>query len=169
MTRLKALDISYAGSSHHVTRTAVKVGKTWVALYDAHLLSPRVGLHGVRHRDFEALAANDDARYFESTRLAGYIRQERGPVLLTGDLNAPVQSLVCRNLFAAGLRDAFCDAGLGYGYSYGQFTKARFPYVRIDHIMFNKRLAAVNCRVGNAVGSDHSPVVADIVVLDARR
>ena len=59
----------------------------------------------------------------KSQRLAEHARDETLPVLLGGDLNAPMQSIVCKNLFAAGMDDAFSAAGNGYGYTYGTTTK----------------------------------------------
>src|SRR3712207_7027652 len=45
-------------------------------------------------------------------------RRENGPTLLAGDLNATPPSLVLRQLLNLGLRDAFSEAGNGYGYTY---------------------------------------------------
>ena len=96
--------------------------------------------------------------------LAGVLRQETGPTILTGDLNAPVQSLVCRRLFSAGLRDAFSEAGIGYGYTYGRYTKIGRPYVRIDYILVSRHWQIQRCWGGNSKGSNHCPVIADLVL-----
>ena len=160
-------NISFAGSRHHVCRGAIKVGKQWVALYDVHLLSPREGLIGIRHHSIQPMIDNIGARLEESRRLADYVSAETGPVIVTGDFNAPVQSKVCRYMFNSGLSDAFLNSGFGYGYTYGAFTKAQSSYVRIDHIFYNDRIGAKRCWVGNRVGSDHCPVIADIIVKSA--
>ena len=159
---LESRDISYDGSDHHCVRYLLQVGPSQVAVYDVHLLSPRGGLVSVRHHEIGGLVGNTGARLEEAARLAGYVRAESIPTLLTGDLNAPVQSLACRPLFDAGLRDAFSEAGSGYGYSYGAFTGVHVPYVRIDHVLVSRQWQVHQCWVGNAQGSDHRPVIADL-------
>lgn len=157
-------DISYPGSIHHCVRCIVPFGSRSVTLYNVHLLSPRVGLISIRHRQVGGLVWNADSRLVEADLLAGYLKQDRGPVILTGDLNAPVQSLVCRRLLDAGLRDAFSEAGTGYGYTYGNYTRVGHSYVRIDHILVSREWQVQHCTVGNALGSDHCPVIADLVL-----
>jgi vancomycin resistance protein VanJ len=164
LPELESRDISFSDRIHHCVRYTLQIGSKIVTVYNVHLLSPRDGLVAVRHRKIDGLAGNVAARLEESARLAGYIQAESGPVLLTGDLNAPVQSLVCRSLFDAGLRDAFSDAGVGYGYTYGRYTGIRQPYVRIDHVLVSHQWQVTHCVVGNTRGSDHCPVIADLVL-----
>ena len=162
---LEGRDISYPGSTpHHCVRYVLRVGGAEVAVYNVHLLSPRDGLMSVRHRQIKGMEGNAEQRLFEAKRLADYVQAEPGPTLVTGDLNAPIQSLVCRCLFAAGLRDAFTESGLGYGYTYGGYTRIRHPYVRIDHVLASKTWQIPHCWVGNEVGSEHCPVIADLVL-----
>lgn len=157
-------DISFPGSLRHCVRCTIPLGTRSVTIYNVHLLSPRTGLVSVRHRVVGGLVWNADSRLLESNTLADYLRREPGPTLLTGDLNAPMQSLVCRHLCEAGLRDAFSEAGTGYGYSYGSYTRVGRPYVRIDHIMASRQWQVQHCWVGNSLGSDHCPVIADLVL-----
>ena len=169
LSELEPRDISYAGSSpHHCVRYLLQVGATQVVVYNVHLLSPRLGLISVRHRQIGGIVGNTEARLQEAAHLADYVRLETGPTLVTGDLNAPVQSLVCRRLFGAGLRDAFSEAGYGYGYTYGAFTPIHRSYVRIDHIMASRQWQFEHCWVGNDIGSEHCPVIADVVLPRAR-
>jgi endonuclease/exonuclease/phosphatase (EEP) superfamily protein YafD len=41
------------------------------------------------------------------------------------------------------------------------------PFVRIDHILFNAPWRALDCTVGDPRGSDHSPVIADLLLPNA--
>lgn len=162
---LEARDISFPGSTpHHCVRYLLRLGGADVTVYDVHLLSPRMGLMSVRQHQTAGMEGNAEQRLFEAGRLADYVTAEPGPTLVTGDLNAPVQSLVCRRLFGAGLRDAFSEAGFGYGYTYGAYTRVGHPYVRIDHILAGRRWRVQDCWVGNAAGSDHCPVIADLTL-----
>lgn len=164
LSPLQAYDISYPGSQHHCVRYTLRVSGAEIAVYNVHLLSPREGLISVRHRQTGGMEGNAEQRQFEAGRLAKLVGAETGPTLVTGDLNAPVQSLVCRSLFGAGLRDAFTEAGFGYGYTYGGYTRIGQPYVRIDHILASRQWQIRHCWVGNAVGSDHCPVIADLTL-----
>ena len=155
-------DISFPNSNHHCLRVKLTVGDRSITLYNVHLLSPRDGLVSVRHLHVSGIKENTRERLVEAERLAEDLRPEQGPLILTGDLNAPVQSLVCRKLFDLGLRDAFSEAGQGYGYSYGQYTRLGQPYVRIDHIMVSAPWQVEACWTGNTLGSDHIPVIADL-------
>ena len=156
--------ISYPDQSHRVMRAILNVNGADVAVYSCHLESPRFGLSGMRHprAGLAQWEANVALRVRESKRLSEYVRAEALPVLLGGDLNAPVQSVVCKNLFEAGMEDAFSTAGSGFGYTYGTTTKVGRPYVRIDHVMTGPNWQTRACWVGNAIGSDHCPVFADV-------
>lgn len=149
-------------------RCEVEVGDRTVAVYCMHLDSPRESLSALRARGPFALGAFRGAireRVDRARALAQTIRAEaHGPTIVAGDFNAPEQSLVCRALLDTGLRDAFSQAGVGYGYTYGHSLILRRSYVRIDHILTDSSWAAVGCRVGGARGSDHRPVIADLVL-----
>ena len=148
-------------------RCVLRVGSRDVTLYDVHLVTPRWALGTIA--DYGADGARDmqqnaAARDLEALMLVGQLESEKGPVIVAGDLNAPIQSRVCRSLFRAGLRDAFSEAGWGYGYTYGQSTSLERPYVRIDHILASGDWSFVNCAEGSPQGSDHSPVIADLLL-----
>lgn len=155
--------ISWAGSHHHCVRAVVSVNGLNVTLYNVHLLSPRWGLESVRAREPGEMGVNVGDRLQEANHLATLLQAEKGPLILTGDLNSPLQSLNCRALMGAGLTDAFAEAGKGYGYTYGQSTRLHVPFLRIDHILLGPGWSAVRCWVGSPRGSDHSPVIADLV------
>jgi endonuclease/exonuclease/phosphatase (EEP) superfamily protein YafD len=156
---------------HRVIRCIAIVRDRAVTLYDCHLLSPRGGLGALRHprsAGVEALDGNVQERLDQAAALADAVSQETGPVVLAGDLNSSIQSLVCRRLFAVGLRDAFSTAGWGYGYTYGQSTRFGRPYMRIDHIMVSRDWRVLSCRAGNSIGSAHSPVFAELFLKGGR-
>lgn len=148
-------------------RAKVLVGNTPVTLYDVHLVTPRRGLTALRSRDdvgVERFEVNTSARLQQAEMLEGYLKSEKGALIVAGDLNAPEASVVCQRLFGLGLHDAFSLAGRGFGYSYGHALKLRHSYLRIDHILVSPECTVGNCRTGNAEGAEHRPVIADLFV-----
>jgi vancomycin resistance protein VanJ len=169
LSKVEGRNISFPGSSHHCLRATLTVQNQSITLYNVHLLSPRYGLLAVRHRNTDGIEANTDQRLYEAKMLVDAVRGEDGPLILTGDLNAPIQAQVCQYLFHVGLRDAFTEAGRGYGYTYGQQTRLKHPYVRIDHIMVNAPWQVLACWTGNETGSEHIPVLADLFLPASNR
>ena len=168
--------VNFPGYGTQVLRCTTTAGGRAVTLYTAHLKSPRGGLIAelkhLRHPNQTSDAPvvwNTDLRPGQAHILAGFLREETNPTILTGDLNAPVQSLACREFFNEGFRDAFSEAGRGYGYSYGQKVRRMpFAYVRIDHVMLSKEWQALDCKIGNNEGSEHRPVIADLYLPNAK-
>src|SRR5207237_8966827 len=81
------------------------------------------------------------------------------PLLIGGDFNPPSDSPTfapVRRRFRVG----FDEAGRGYGYTY----PSRLPWIRIDHILASPDWSIVRCWVGPDVGSDHLPVIAEVVL-----
>ncbi|MBI5016010.1 MAG: endonuclease/exonuclease/phosphatase family protein [Deltaproteobacteria bacterium] len=169
--------ISFAGEKHTSLRCELQLGPQSVAVYNVHFQTPRRGLNALRRArrrpwalpsGVEALQGNVAARLEQAEIIAGEVRRETIPVIVAGDLNSPDASAVCRELRGAGLRDAFEEAGFGYGYTYGHFLLERrlpefcLPWLRIDHIMINSRFEARRCWTGTAEASDHRPVIADL-------
>jgi vancomycin resistance protein VanJ len=76
-----------------------------------------------------------------------------------GDFNTPPRTSLYRELTAQ-YKDAFEAAGYGFGWTYPSVR----PLVRIDHILMNHRVEPRGCWVPKTSGSDHRPVVADLVV-----
>ena len=153
--------------AHTYYKTKVMVGSTVVTVYDVHLLTPRNGLTAVKTEAEEGISTFEDnvaVRLHEVRVLAELIRQEEGPVIVAGDFNAPDASMVVQIMKEAGLHDAFIEAGKGYGYTYGHDLRFRHSYMRIDHIFLSKHWRAVHCWTGTAEGSDHRPVIADLIL-----
>lgn len=159
-----------ASADFNYLRTELQVGGCALVVYDLHLLTPREGLSAVKTEQEEGIGdmeRNARARLAQAEVVAAALREETGPVLLAGDLNAPDVSLVCRRLRETGLRDAFAEAGRGYGYTYGHSLRVGRSYMRIDHILLGRGLRALECRAGGALGSQHRPVIADVALTDA--
>jgi endonuclease/exonuclease/phosphatase (EEP) superfamily protein YafD len=94
--------------------------------------------------------------------VAGLIEALDGPIVVAGDLNSTMWSPCYRKLCAAG---RFVNARRGRGVlaSWPAFLP---PLLRvpIDHVLVSPGITVTGCRLGPAVGSDHLPVIVDVVL-----
>ena len=160
----------HAFSTFSYMRCELSFAGRKIPIYDLHLLSPRFGLNAVRHYKDSAgiddLEGNIFSRVEQANAMAEVLRSQQGPYILTGDLNAPVNSMVCHAFFKVGLHDAYSEAGKGYGYSYGHSLRFHKNFMRIDHIMLSKDWRAISCHVGQDEGSAHCPVYTEAILQD---
>lgn len=159
------------------TRCVVEVGTTEVAVFNLHFITPRYALEGIRHQvkeqlherrfprlDVENMEGNAQTRLEQARIVAARIAQEPGPVIVVGDFNAPMSSLVCRTFQGLGLREAFQVAGRGYGFTYGHTWYVGKSFVRIDHVFASPHFGVQGCHIGASAVSDHRPVIADLLL-----
>jgi len=134
-----------------------------VSLAAVHLPTPRGEgeleeiLQGKWHKlaDLDLLS---ERRLYASRYVKDWLSKFPGPMIVVGDFNLPGDSSIYASVWNR-YQDAFGQAGWGWGYT--KWT--RWYGIRIDHILFEKGWAATKCWVGKDVGSDHLPLVADIV------
>jgi endonuclease/exonuclease/phosphatase family metal-dependent hydrolase len=95
------------------------------------------------------------------------------PVIVAGDLNMTDQAPEFGQLLGAGYADAYRQAGWGFGLTFPAGPVAVFfrrpmpaqPIVAIDHVLVSPGIAVRQIRVWpTSGGSDHRPLVADLVV-----
>lgn len=101
------------------------------------------------------------ARWEAQTRwmLDQVARTYEFPTIVAGDFNMPSDSPTMIALRGS-LRFAFEEAGWGYGYT----RPTLCPWMRIDHILTGPDWQVVSCRVGPDFGSDHLPLLAELVL-----
>jgi vancomycin resistance protein VanJ len=92
---------------------------------------------------------------------------ERAPAIVLLDFSTGDQSENYAQLRRAGLRDAFREAGYGFGLTFparpgGWRNLAAFPLVRIDYVFVTEELDVTRAWVGSNAGSDHLPVLAEL-------
>lgn len=81
--------------------------------------------------------------------------------IVAGDLNVTPWSPVFEDaLERGGLR----DAGLGFGLTPTWFSRAPTFGLKLDHVLVSERVRVVEHRVGADVGSDHYPVLVDLLL-----
>lgn len=157
------------------TRCVVRVGETDLVVYNLHFSTPRPAfeaiiaqkrqiLLGRPSTGIAELKSNTAARLQQAQGVAEAVAKETVPVLVAGDFNAPMPSLLCRKLQNIGLREAFQVAGRGYGYTSGHELRFGEPFVRVDHLFVSPQLEVLKCFVGDVRASDHLPVIADLAL-----
>jgi endonuclease/exonuclease/phosphatase (EEP) superfamily protein YafD len=106
-------------------------------------------------------AVGYEARNRQLAHAATLLNQATGPRLLIGDLNTTMWGEHYRRLVhATGLRDA--RAGFGVLPSWPlRFRPAMIP---IDHCLVSGEFAVVDLRTGPDIGSDHLPLIAELVL-----
>lgn len=137
---------------------AIDMESGTVHLVNLHLSSPHLPLEEFGRdwgRGSKLLEANSERRRRESQMIRDAIRGLDGPLLLAGDFNTPRDSPIFRQAWAD-YRDAFTDAGFGFGTTYAKHN----TWLRIDHILYDPGWRCRECRVGPDIGSGHRPVFA---------
>lgn len=128
-----------------VVRVVLAIAGRRVVFFGVHPLPPMS----------PACAANRDSAILQ---LAAQVRQETGPVIVGGDLNATPWSRSMQPLFAAGLH----DTQLGRGFSATWRRNIPIFAIPIDHLLLAGPIAATARWTGPDLGSDHHPIVADL-------
>jgi endonuclease/exonuclease/phosphatase (EEP) superfamily protein YafD len=108
------------------------------------------------------LAARRDAQLAD---LAAFCGDSPRPVIVVGDLNATPWSAAFRDLVRRGrLR----DSSLGHGLQPTWPTLGPLSLLPIDHVLLSPSLGVSQRTVGPRNGSDHRPVIVDVVLPTAK-
>ncbi len=148
-------------------RSVVRIGMRDIAIYTTHFGTPRRSLEALSWRADSAvsqLESSSNTRLYQGSVLSQALAGERLPCILGGDFNAPEPSLVCRQVMKAGMRDAYSEAGKGYGYTFGHAVHFGVSFLRIDHLYVSSHWAVQACYPGDKAGSDHRPVIAELTL-----
>jgi vancomycin resistance protein VanJ len=123
-----------------------------------HLPSPRTALWAARQGSGDLLEESVQQRAVASGAIAAWLREGwRGPIVVAGDFNLPVESQALRRDWG-GLRNAFSEAGWGFGYT----MFAGRHRVRIDHVLVSREFTIRGARVLSGFPSEHQPVVVEL-------
>ena len=150
-------DLGLGGSSDAVRYTIAAPGRSF-AFTNVHLETPRKGINmAVEQENEQVLEDNTSLRKLESRLAREWADKARGPLLVAGDFNMPVESAIYRASWGD-LTNAFSAAGNGFG-----LTKHNgWIRVRIDHVLAGDGWRVVGARLGRELVSDHVPVIVDL-------
>ncbi|MGI5144935.1 endonuclease/exonuclease/phosphatase family protein [Plantactinospora sp. CA-294935] len=88
-----------------------------------------------------------------------------GPLrILAGDFNATLDHAPLRDLLDTGYADAADSVGAGLTGTWGPYDGDPIPPVTIDHVLVDRRIAVDRVAVFRLPGSDHRPVLAEVVL-----
>ena len=140
-----------------------------IAFYTLHLPSPRYGLQNILDRRTiislsrkELLNSETLNRWQTAREIQKITASQTLPVIVAGDFNMPVESPMYREVWGE-YSNAFSKTGFGYGWSERSAVR-RIPLaVRIDHVLTANGVIPRMCKVGPDVGSDHLPLVAEVL------
>jgi len=140
----------------------------YTALHGRTLLNQR--------RRFPAyLRHTGEVRMDQAQDVLSYIERLDGPLILAGDFNTPPAGAIYGRLTER-LRDAFAEAGLGWGHTYpsvwttptlrGRSYRLPWSMLRIDYVFHSAHWQATASEVGGRAGSDHRPLFAELALTD---
>jgi endonuclease/exonuclease/phosphatase (EEP) superfamily protein YafD len=108
----------------------------------------------------------EDAVEVQRSQLAAVARRARAlapPIILAGDLNTtPWSAAFARLLATSGLYDS--REGFGVQASFPADPRGALVRIPIDHVLLSSDIAVRTRRVERDIGSDHLPVLIDLVV-----
>jgi vancomycin resistance protein VanJ len=150
------------GGAGYVVRYRLATPSGTVGVVNLHLETPRKGFEGLMSGDVEKLRLNTTLRDLESSLARRFVDATREPTIVAGDFNTPVESRIFQDHWGD-LTDAFSRVGTGFGTTkYNGWIR-----VRIDHVLADAAWWRVaRARVGNDLGSDHRPLIADLVLVE---
>lgn len=131
-------------------RSTVRVADWEVALYCVHIVPPSWTNRILMRRQF--------------CELYDALKQEQRPMLVGGDFNFTRRAEMDEKLQSLGLAEAHAQSGIGRG---ATFKIPWLPDIGIDHVYMSSVLTPIKCRTGIGRGSDHRPVVVDMLVRPA--
>lgn len=148
-----------------IARADLSIGGEVVHLGMVHLETPHATLMEFKEKSAiprlgPVVRANLRRRDEDSRRASQWFAQTGdAPTIIAGDFNLPIESAVFRRYWS-GYSDSFNRAGIGVGATY----RYRWYSVRIDHVLTRGGVTAVRSAIGPDLGSDHLPVIADLVL-----
>ena len=159
------LDMGDAANVLHRVAVSTAVGEVW--LYNVHLANP-TGTARFEGRVAAARQFQSDQRDRELERLVEQTSRAAAPFIVAGDFNLAADTSAYR-AFPVDWRDAFAEAGRGFGHTYpavghdrSRWFRIPLPLIRIDYIVTSPSLRPRGAWTQQVPGSDHLAVIADL-------
>lgn len=164
-----AKTISFHNRPNGILVTDLLINQQKLRVLNCHLQT--TGWNQIRHKinflsssvfdAYKTVSNNVVYRAQQASALSKIVSDSPYAAVVCGDLNAQPVSYTYHTV-KGNLKDAFCEAGHGYSYTYKYFMKL----YRIDFVLFSGiGLKALNYYTGDLPYSDHLPVVVDFKFL----
>jgi len=155
------------GGSADVVRYTLAAPGGAIDVTTVHLETPRKGLEGflsdheemIQTAPWRRLQLNTELRNIESRAARAWAEGSPHRKLVIGDFNTPIESRIFQRHWGD-LTDAFSEVGFGLG----RTKDNGWIRVRIDHVLYGPGWHAQRAVVGPSLGSDHRPVIVDLVL-----
>lgn len=169
--------VEFPGSENSCIWVDLQIGDRKVRVYNVHLQSNHIsdeanrlaeegdlqeretwrGIRGMMAKFKRAAVMRAD----QVQRVVEHLSTSPHPVIVCGDLNDTPLSYSYRHLTAdAGLIDVFKERGAGLGTTYAGVL----PALRIDYILADPRIRALDYRILRRSFSDHYPVIGELAL-----
>lgn len=113
-----------------------------------------------------ASAEGAEGRDKQLEELAGRTAQSKLPMILVGDLNTTMWAPAYRRFEkASGLK----NVRRGFGVLPTWPAQLHWAGIPLDHCLVSPEIHVVNARVGRHIGSDHCPLIVDLVIPKAEK
>jgi endonuclease/exonuclease/phosphatase family metal-dependent hydrolase len=126
-----------------------------------------LGARRLRFYTFHVVAPVGEDRARWKAQLRGVdeeLRRERRPLVVAGDFNATRHHPSFRRLLSHRLADAHERRGRGWATTWPRGRWPLPPLMRLDHVLVTPEVTVRSVREGVGRGSDHRPIVADLVL-----
>ena len=160
---LNTKSVKFPNSDHAVFITQIRAQGQIVNIVNTHLPAPKLRASTsdtAQNRNLqERMQLTLDIRRDFQKVIGGIIRTDDHPLIIAGDLNAPPRGGVWYQLRSLGLRDAFMQAGRGFGFTH----HALIGHSRIDYVWL-RGAKAQQTRTLRDLMSDHRAIVVNIML-----
>ena len=170
---LKTGEVSFGLNSNSCIWADVQINQQTVRIYSIHLQSNQVSSTAdkvMTEGDLRSKETLKDIkgmmgkyRFFtkrraaQAQKVANHIALAPHPVIICGDLNDTPQSF-SYHILTKNLKDSFKEKGFGLGTTYA----GNIPALRIDYILYDKKIKLHNLKILKENFSDHYPVICQI-------
>ncbi|MDB5349967.1 MAG: metal-dependent hydrolase [Planctomycetota bacterium] len=144
-----------------LTRVSVRLDDGREAMVACvHMPTMTYGFARLFRRDFAGMRRYIDWRWKQTDSVLRILGETATlPTVVAGDFNMPPDSPMMHKLRAS-FPSGFEEVGWGYGYT----RPSRASWIGIDRILASKGSRFSRCRVGPRVGSDHRPILAEVIL-----
>lgn len=152
--------LDFKNSDNNIIFTDIVKDKDTIRVYNVHLQSLKINLDkenfGQKNSEklIERLKVGFVKQALQTEEFLAHEKQFKGKKVICGDFNNTAYSWVYKQI-TTGKKDAFLEAGSGFGKSFNYF----FP-MRIDFIVTDAQTKINYYKTYNVNYSDHYPIVA---------